>query len=109
MEALFLLIARILNGEPLRKPTPEEEREWASRFVLLAAYFALMALSLRYARHFINTVSASTLTVIAAIVVCALWFVPRILGRHVPAKVSWVIGAIAWSLLFFLALTGHIV
>jgi hypothetical protein len=68
-----------------------------------------MALSWRYARHFIDTVSAFTLTVMAAIAVCALWFVPKICGRRVPAKVSWILAALAWPVLFLLAVTGHLV
>jgi hypothetical protein len=109
MNPLLFLLVRILHGERLRKPTPEEERVWASLFLLMAIYFGLLALSIRYARHFLDTASAFTLTVIAAVVVCVLWFVPRIWGRHVPAKVSWILGAIAWPLLFLLALTGHLV
>jgi hypothetical protein len=109
MDPLSFLLARIVNGERLRKPTPEEEREWASLFLLVAIYFALGALSIRYARHFLDTVNALTLTVLAAVVVCAMWFLPRFLGRHVPAKVSYVLAAIAWSVLFFLAVTGRLV
>jgi hypothetical protein len=109
MNPLFFLLVRILHGERLEKPTPEEEREWASLFLLLAIYVGLVALSIRYAAHFLDTVSAFTLTVIAAIVVSVLFFVPRTLGRHVPAKVSWVLAAIAWPVLFLLAVTGHLV
>jgi len=109
MDPLSFLLARIANGERLRKPTPEEERQWASLFLLMAIYFGLMALTARYARHFLDTVNALTLTIIAAVAVCVLWFVPRIWGRHVPAKVSWVLAAIAWPLLFLLAVTGHLV
>jgi hypothetical protein len=108
MNPLLFLLVRILHGERLRKPTPEEEREWASLFLLLAIYFGLVALSIRYASHFMDTVSASTLTVIAAVVVSVLFFVPRYWGRHVPAKVSWVLAAIAWPVLFLLALTGRL-
>jgi hypothetical protein len=109
MNPLYILLIRILTGERLRKPTPEEERRWAGLFLFIAVYFGLMALSVRYARHFMDTVSAFTLTVIAAVAVCVLWFVPKIWGRYVPANVSWVLGAIAWPVLFLLALTGHLV
>jgi hypothetical protein len=109
MDPLSFLLARIANGERLRKPTPEEERQWASLFLLVAIYFGAMALSIRYASHFLDTVNALTLSVITAVAVCVLWFVPRILGRHVPAKVSYVLAAIAWSVLFLLAVTGRLV
>jgi len=108
MNPLFLLAFRILQGERLEKPTPEQERRWAVFFVLIAVYFGLGALSIRCARHFWDTAGAFTLTVVAAIVVSILVFVPRLWGRHVPAKVSWVLGAIAWTVLFLLALTGRL-
>jgi hypothetical protein len=109
MNPLLFLLVRFLYGERLRRPTPEEERQWAGLFLLVALYAGLVALSIRYASHFLDTVSAFTLTVIATVVVSVLMFVPRVWGRHVPAKVSWVLGAIAWPLLFLLALTGHLV
>lgn len=86
MNPLLLLLVRILNGERLRKQTPEEEREWAGFFLLIAIYFALAAISMRYVKHFWNSAGAFELTTTAAISVCIMWFIPRIWGRHVPAK-----------------------
>jgi hypothetical protein len=108
MNPLFFLLFRILQGDRLRKPTAEEERQWAGLFLLVALYAGLVALAIKYASHFLDTVSAFTLTVIAAVVVSVLMFVPRVWGRHVPAKVSWILAAIAWPVLFLLALTGHL-
>jgi CHASE2 domain-containing sensor protein len=108
MNLVFILLFRILQGDRLRRPTPEEEREWAGLFLLIGIGFGLTILTFRYARHFCDTASAFTLTVIAAVVVSVLVFVPKIWGRHVPAKVSWILAAIVWPLLFLLALTGHL-
>jgi hypothetical protein len=108
MNSLFILLLRILQGERLRKPTPEQERRWAGLFFLMAMYFGLVALSIRYGEHYWDTASAFTLTVVAAVIVSVGWFLIGIWGRYVAAKVSWVLGAVAWLLLFFLALTGRL-
>lgn len=108
MNPLLLLFVRFLNGERLRKPTPEEERLWVGQLFLFAVYFGLAFVSFRYARHFWDTAGQYTLTAVFAIIAPVMFFAPKIWGRYVPAKVSWVLSAVAWPLLFLLALTGHL-
>src|ERR1043166_486385 len=108
MNPLFIILFRILQGDRLRKPTPEEERRWAGALFLVAVYFGLAALCIRYARHFWDSAGAVALTVAAAVVVSGFIFGVRVWEKHVPAKVSWVLAAIAWPVLFLLALTGHL-
>src|ERR1035438_6091858 len=55
MNPLFIILFRILQGDRLRKPTPEEEQRWAGVFFLVAVYFGLAALCIRYASHFWDT------------------------------------------------------
>jgi hypothetical protein len=102
MNPFWHLAGRIFH----EKPSPEEQ---AGLFPLFAIYFGVGALTISYARHFLDSLSVLTLTVAAAIAGSVLVFVvPKIWGDHVPAKVSWVIGAIAWSVLFLLAVTGRL-
>ena len=108
MNPLFIILFRILQGDRLRKPTPEEERRWAGLFVLVGVYFSVAAISIRYARHFWDTAGEFSLVAVATIVVVILMFVPRLWGRYVPAVVSWIVGAVLWVSLFALALTGHL-
>ena len=109
MNPLLFLLVRFLRGERLEKPTPEEERQWASLFLLVAICFGAGALFIRYASHYWDTASAFTLSVATFVVICVLGLVPMFVGRHVPAKFSLILGAIAWVLLFSLAVTGHLV
>ena len=92
----------------MRKPTPEEEQRWAGVFFLVAVYFGLAALCIRYASHFWDTAGTFALIVVAAVVVFVFYLGMSLWGRHVPAKVSWVLAAVAWPVLFVLALTGHL-
>ena len=108
MNPLFILLFRILQGERMRKPTPEEERRWAGLFCLIGIYFAVAAISIRYARHFWDTAGEFSLVAAATVVVVVLMFAPRFWGRYVPAEVSWVFGIILWVLLFVLALSGNL-
>ena len=102
MNPLFIILFRILQGDRLRKPTPEEEQFWAGVFFLLAVYFGLGALSMRYAKNFWDTAGIPALTIAAAVIISAFVFGTRFWGRHVPAKASWVLAAIAWPVLFLL-------
>jgi drug/metabolite transporter (DMT)-like permease len=98
-----------MQGDRMRKPTPEEERRWAGLFCLIGIYFGVAFISIRYTRHFWDTAGEFSLVAVAAVVVVILTFVTRLWGRYVPAVVSWIIGAFLWVSLFVLALTGHLV
>jgi hypothetical protein len=109
MSPLFIILFRILQGDRLRKPTPEEERRWAGLFCLVGIYFGVVFISIRYARHFWDTAGEFSLIAVATVIIAILMFVPRLWGRYVPAIVSWIFGSFLWILLFVLALTGHLV
>jgi hypothetical protein len=109
MNPLFIILFRILQGDRLRKPTPEEERFWAGYFFIIPLYFGAAVLSMRYARHFWDTAGEFQLVVAAAAVISVLFFGTRFWGRHVSAKISWTLGAIEWPVILFLALTGRLV
>jgi hypothetical protein len=63
---------------------------------------------MRYEKHFWDTAGVFALTIAFAIVVSVLFFGTRFWGSHVPAKVSWVLAAIAWPVIVFLALTDRL-
>jgi hypothetical protein len=108
MNPLFIILFRVLQGDRLRKPTPDEEQRWSAVFLLVAAGFGLAGISMKVASGFWERAGTFALTVAMAVAVCAFWFGTNFLGRHVPAKISWTAGAIAWATLFFLALTGRL-
>src|SRR3954464_15529202 len=108
MNPLLIILFRLLRGERLSQRG--EERRWdAGFFFLLAVYFGLGALFIRYAKHFLDTAGPFALIVVGTVVGSVLVFGSRLWGRHVPAKVSWTLAAIAWPVLFLLALTGRLV
>jgi hypothetical protein len=90
-------------------PTPSKQRQSAALFLFVAIQFGLGILVCKYTDHFWKTAGAFTLTVFAAVNVILWWFLLGIWERHVPAKVSWALGTVAWLLLFFLALTDHLI
>jgi hypothetical protein len=108
MFPLFVILFGILNGDRLRKPTPAEERFWAGVFFIIPVYFGVMALSIRYEKHFWDTAGALSLTLAAAVVISVLFFGAKFWGGHVPAKVSWVLATVAWPVILFIALTGRL-
>jgi hypothetical protein len=82
-------------------------RGWAACLVFINVHFALFGLSMRYIRHLMGTAGPFALTVAATVFVSTMLFFTEIWQRHVAAKVSWVLGAIAWLLNVILALTGY--
>lgn len=108
MYSLIGILLRILLGERLRKPSPREQQYGAGAMFLIGAYFGLMFLSMKYAKHFWDTAGAFELTIAVAVILFGFFFGVQFWGKHVPAKVSWILAAIIWILLFSLALTGHI-
>ena len=108
MNPLFIIVFRILQGDRLRKPTPQEERFWAGFFFLIPLYFGGAALSMKYAKHFWDTAGEFQLLVAFIIAVSVLFSGTRSWGKHVPAKISWTLGAIEWPVILFLALTGRL-
>ena len=109
MNPLFIILFRFLQGDRLRRLTPAEERFWAGHFAIFPVYFGVMIILMKYGRHFWDAAGAFALTVAFAVVVSVLFWGTRFWGRHVPAKVSWVLSAIAWSVILFLAVTDRLV
>src|SRR5260370_20972224 len=109
MNPLFIILFRMLQGDRLRSPTPEEERFWAGYFFIIPLYFGAGALAIRYQKHFWDTAGEFTLIVAAVVVLSVLFFGARFWGRHVPAKVSWMLAAVAWPWILFLVLTCRLI
>lgn len=107
----FSILIRLLCGERLRKATPREAQCFSGVFALIAIYFAAIFLLMKFDGKifaFMDSDGPLALTLIWTIVISVLAFVSWFWGRHVPAKVSYVVAAILWPILFILALTGHI-
>ena len=105
---LIIWIVRWASGERFRNATPEEWRYWAGIAAIMPLYFGATILSIKYEKHFWDTAGEFSLIVVTAVVVCILFFGSTLWGRYVPAKVSWILAAIGWPALFFLALTGRL-
>jgi fatty acid desaturase len=104
-------LIRIVQGERLRKCTPRESQCYSACFALIAVYFSTILFLLKFDGQFFEFMDSDgpmALIVIWTIVISILCFVGWFWGRHVPAKVSYLVAAILWPTLFVLALTGHI-
>jgi hypothetical protein len=104
-------LIRIVQGDRLRKATPRESQRYSACFALIAVYFSTIFILLKYDGPFFDFMDSDgpvALIVIWTIVISILCFVGWFWGRHVPAKVSYLVAAILWPTLFILALTGHI-
>ena len=111
MSQLIGILTRFLCGERLRKATPRESQCFSACFALIAVYFALIFGLMKFDRQvfdFMGSDSPEGLAAIWTIVISILFFIGWLWGRHVPAKVSYIVAAILWPTLFILALKGHI-
>ena len=83
-------------------------------FALIPICMAPLALLLKYLNNPNDSMSASVFTDVftiiapAAVFVIGVYFLTAVWGRYVPAKVSWILGSVAWPLVYFLALTGRL-
>jgi hypothetical protein len=107
----FGVLIRILSGDRLRKATPRETQCFSGLFALIAVYFALILLLMRYDGpifEFMDSDGPIALTIIWTIVISIFSLIGWFWGKHVPARVSYAVAAILWPTLFILALTGHV-
>jgi hypothetical protein len=108
-QILIVWLARWASGERFRKARPEELRRWAAVAAMIPLYFGAAMFSFKHAKHFWDTAGELELIGVSSVVICVLFFGSKIWSRHIPAKISWILAAIGWPLLFFLALTGRFV
>jgi hypothetical protein len=106
---LIIWLARWASGERFRKAGPEELRRWAAIAAMMPLYFGAAIFSFKHAKHFWNTAGEFQLIIATSVVICVLFFGSKLWAQHIPAKISWILAAIGWALLFFLALTGRLV
>ena len=102
---LIVYLLRRASGERFRTATPKEMRWWSGYFVLLPAFGAVFS--------FVDSVLGPVvrywpMVAYAAAFVISIWIAVKLWARYVPAKVSWIIGAVEWAILFYLGLTGRL-
>jgi len=97
------------NRRAVPQSEAEELRWWAALAAMLPLYFGAACFSIKHAKHFWDTAGQFQLIIVVSVVVCVGIFGSRLWGQHIPAKISWILAAIGWPLLFFLALTGRLV
>ena len=106
--AIFGILVRILRGERLRKATPAESQQFSGLLAVLAIYFAVALGFIKYEKRFVDSATPQALWIFDTITISIGFFISFFWGKHVPAKISYLVAAILWPLLFILALTGHI-
>ena len=80
MNGVLLLLARIMAGEPLRRPTPAQARRWAAIFAVIPICIAPMALVHKYLdlKNIANDSSAFTIVVSAAVFVIVIYYLTEV-------------------------------
>ena len=78
MNSFLFLLARIMSGERLRRPTPAQGRRWAAMFALIPICMAPLALVHNYLDNLMKNASAFTNVASAAIVVIVIYFLTEV-------------------------------
>ena len=102
---LIIWSARFSSGERFRKATPEEMRWFSAYFVLLPPVCGVAGL---LGHRILDTGGYWTIVLYVAVWVVIIWVATKLWARFIPAKASWILGAIEWAGLFCLALTGRL-
>jgi hypothetical protein len=100
---LAIWIARLASGERFRKATSEDYRLQFGWF-----FFAglLMVAVMTFGRRFFDHASSVSIWICATVVMCILVFGGIAWARRIPARVSFVLGIIAWGVFVWMALRG---
>lgn len=101
-------LVRILRGERLRKATPQEVQYLSGDLFRVPVSFVLVFVFLKHHGHFLDSACPVALWIAGSSIFSVLVFVGCFRGRHMPAKVSHMLAAVARPVLFVLVLTGHI-
>lgn len=113
MNALFILLSRILSGERLRKATPEELRLWSAAFFLTPVMLFLVCYAgIGTGFYDISGPAGFWFGVrLWLFMVCGIsCFIigVKFWAKFVPATISWMLSAVGWVLILFMVFTNKL-
>ena|ERR1700722_3239180 len=100
-----LVFIRILSGERYRKATPAELQWYAGYFCCLPVVGFLFVY---FGKSFLDRVSFFGNWLYAMGAIFVFGFFPHFWGKYVPAKVSWILGAVIWTATLALSFSGKL-
>lgn len=101
----MIFIARFALGERFRKATPADMRLHSSCFALIPIFIELFG---HLGKSVMDKGTYLIIVLYMSAFVIGFWIAIKIWIRFIPTMVSWIIGGIEWTAMFYLALTGRL-
>jgi len=102
---LIGFLIRLAGGERFRKSTPAERRWYGAYFLFVPI---VMYSFVHFGHGFLNRAGTVAIWVAFTAVFAGAFFGVTTCAKHIPARVSLILGIVVWAVTLWLALTNRL-